>query len=364
MREPDKDFQWSADQTYARNFLQFWRTDWPRGRQVCAMAGYAGTGKTTVVADLISLFKGCAVCAPTGKAAAVLREKGCPDACTIHSLIYDAERDTNNKVRFVRRRNIAASTVVIDEASMVDRKVFGDVCSFGVPVLCVGDHGQLEPIGDNPNLMRNPDVRLEKIHRQAESSPIIRLATAFRQGRQVPYWRDPQERCAIVPRRDFSQHVMSGAQIICGFNKTRHAVNAQIRKERGWSSEITPCAGERIICLMNNAHYGIFNGQQAVVLDNTHVGGRCVDLFVRLDDGTETSIPCLREQFGTDKKLEYHVDKRATYWDYAYAITAHKSQGSEFDSVLVLEEISQNWCPQRWRYTVSTRAKSKLIYCK
>lgn len=355
-----RDFELSPEQTYAKNFLNFWRSDWPRGRQVCALAGFAGTGKTTIISDLLELFPNTAVCAPTGKAANVLRQKGCEKASTIHSLIYNCDK-TNGKCIFRKRQDLGnIQTVIVDEGSMVDSKAHADLCSFGIPVLYVGDHGQLEPVGDNPQLMQRPNCKLEKIHRQAENNPIIRLSRAFREGRPVPFWRDEQGRCAIVPAREFPKHILSGAQIIVGTNRTRHSINAQIRKHHGYIR--VPAPGEKVICLQNNSQYQIFNGQQAIVVDTNGSSSRHVDVLLKLDDERELQVTCLRDQFGANK-LENYTGKAALL-DYGYAITAHKAQGSEYDSVLALEEIAGSWDRRRWAYTVCTRARNKLIWCR
>ena len=78
---------------------------------------------------------------------------------------------------------------------------FHDLLSFGLPVLFVGDHGQLEPIGTSAGLMADPHVRLETIHRQARGNPILRLATALREGRPTPYWDDPRGRLRVLGGR-------------------------------------------------------------------------------------------------------------------------------------------------------------------
>lgn len=73
-------------------------------------------------------------------------------------------------------------------------------------------------------------------------------------------------------------------------------------------------------------------------------------------------LPCLREQFGQQPIKEFRSQKVALM-DYGYCLTAHKAQGSEWNEVLVLEEIGRTWDPRRWRYTVATRAKERLVYC-
>jgi exodeoxyribonuclease-5 len=349
----------STDQEAALDAVLRWR-DQARGEdQYFTLGGYAGTGKTTLVSHLVNLWPGVACVALCGKAAHVLRTKGAP-AQTVHSLIYVPYK-TPRGVLFRKRKYLEGVwTIVVDEASMIDHLLFRDLLSFRVPVLFVGDHGQLEPIGTNPGLMKDPDVRLERIHRQALGNPILRLAAAFREGRPTPAWDDPKGRLRMAGRGDFWQLVSPHVQMICGFNRTRHRVNARVREMLGFGQLVEP--GDKLICLKNNRTWGIFNGQQVVVVDVVVELGRTMDLMVQADDGRSFTLPVLREQFGRDPIQDFR-SKEVALMDYGYCLTAHKAQGAEWDKVLVLEEIDRRWDDRRWRYTVATRAKERLVYC-
>lgn len=352
---------WSPDQLRAIDDICCWRDNWSYGDHPLTLGGYAGTGKTTLIAHLVNIWKGVAVGALAGKAANVLRSKGVP-ATTIHGLIYVPEVGDDGKTRYTKRQKLdGVETIIIDEASMVDHWIHEDLLSFGLPILYVGDHGQLEPIGRNPQLMMTPKVRLEQIHRQAADNPILRLATAFREGRDVPYWQDRQGRLKIARRNEFEQHLYSGAQIICGYNKTRHRINKSIRERNGCDSQ-TPEPSERIIFLKNNKTLGLFNGQQATVRKQLHGNDYAVELEVETDEGEVLCVPCLTEQFGEDP-IQDHRDQNVALADFAYCVTCHKMQGSESQSVVVLEEIARGWDQKRWRYTAVTRARERLIYC-
>jgi exodeoxyribonuclease-5 len=209
--------------------------------------------------------------------------------------------------------------------------------------------------------MADPMLRLEEIHRQARNNPILRLATAFREGRIVPAaWQDKRGSEKLLGRRDFYQLISPHCQIICGFNETRHAVNARVREKMGVSSKLI-FPGETLICLKNNKTFNIFNGQQVTVLDVVREGPWVIELEVETDDRIFT-LPVLREQFGTETFKDFK-QKGVALMDYGYCLTAHKAQGSEWDEVLVLEEIKNSRNPKRWRYMVATRAKKRLIYC-
>lgn len=329
------------------------------------------TGKTTIITSLLRFWKNVSVVAPTGKAVNRLKQVGIEGATTIHGLMYRPWEDAEGKTHFSKQPSIkAVDTLICDEASMVNQYVFNDILSYSKPILFVGDHGQLEPIGENPNLMKDPDVRLEKIHRQAESNPIIRLAAAWREGREQQVfaaiekkgrWSDAEGKCVVTSRRDFDGYARSGMQLICGFNSTRHRLNNLVRQHRDFGGP-TPQTGEKLICLQNNKQFGIFNGQQATVIEAWRPRDGRIDLELELDDGTLITAPCLVGQFGANS-IKDHKDRGVALFDFAYCITAHKSQGSEWPGVVVLEEIMGSWNPRRWRYTTTTRASEQLVYC-
>jgi len=357
------DMDWSAEQLAVLDRIAGWRRK--RFPPFLTLGGFAGTGKSTVVAYLAETWGAdAAVCAFTGKAASVLRQKGVSRASTLHSLMYVPVEDAYGKLRFCKRPFIDAQVIIVDEASMVSRKLHNDLLSFIVPILYAGDHGQLEPFEtDGFHLMANPELRLEKIHRQAEDNPILRLATAFREGRHGTVfeavrngWKDRTGRLRF--ERLSNRGCLDG-QVICGFNKRRHAINKLIRERRRIRGNL-PVVNETLLCLQNNQDWGIYNGQQVTVL---HVGtmSRFLELTVLTEDGRTITLPCLPEQFGRNK-LD-HKDRKIALFDFGYCLTAHKAQGSEWDDVTVIEEICDKWDARRWRYTAATRARNKLVYC-
>ena len=333
------------------------------------LGGYAGTGKTSVIRHLVKHWRGVAVAALCGKAVNVLRCKGVKNAQTIHSLIYEHIPNTDPP-EFARRDQLATESgrrvrkLIIDEASMVDEVMRDDLLSYNVPILFVGDHGQLEPIGRESWLMQNPDVVLNTIHRQAQDSPIIRLATALREGREVPYWESKLGDVRIVEKNRFWELLRPNMTAICAFNRTRHKINAECRKMLGRTSQY-PVEGDKLVCLKNNREFQIFNGQLATCLDaKLSENGRDMTLKARLDDDRVVEMPCAPWQFGQDATEGMHRMPWLTFWDWGNALTCHRAQGSEMDDVIVLEERSPLWNMRRWAYTASTRARMTLIYCK
>lgn len=364
-KQPEITF--SEDQTRALDAIDAWlKTKATR----LTLGGYAGTGKTTLIREVIRRVKGKAsVCAFTGKAAFVLTTKGVP-ATTMHSLIYDPVRVCQKckleedhcqcrrpkvALEFRRVHALQHRLVIVDEASMVNRGLLEDLESFDVQVLYVGDHGQLEPVGDDPGLMRNPEIRLEQIHRQAAGSPIIQFAHHVREGNAPQSFGSVAEVIGSAPN-DLERFDV----ILCGYNKTRCSVNAHVRERLGHTGSL-PKVGERVICLRNHREYGIFNGMQATV---TKIKNDEFETWLSVKDDIGTDYPNMQidpSQFGEEKTLR-DSNYRLALWDFGYCLTAHKSQGSEWDDVLVLEQVAPMWSGERWRYTAATRAAKRLTY--
>ena len=377
----------SADQITALAAVEQWLRD--PSRQTLTLGGYAGTGKTTVIAELLRRTPGAAVCAFTGKAAQVLRTKGVEGAQTLHRLIYqpgtvckncDRWLDTcradnfqradegrkdlcpqeEKAVRFRRVPLLEYGLVIVDEASMLNGRLMRDLESFNVNVLYVGDHGQLEPIGDDPGLMRDPEVRLEQIHRQAEGSEVIRFAHHLRKCGEPGDWRPGG---SVQLARGVPHDIASFDAVLCGFNKTRVAVNRRIRRLRGFTGDL-PERGERVICLRNDHERGLFNGLLATVTRVEEDADEDLWLDLVDDVGNEFSrIRALRAQFHEEKPLKNADRDGPALFDFGYCLTVHKSQGSEWGKVAVLEQIGSSWNAARWRYTAATRASRELVWC-
>ena len=332
---------------------------------VVTLGGFGGTGKSTLVAQLIKRLPSFAVCAYTGKAANVLRRKGIAGASTIHSLIYKPVDLGDGDVHFELRgeEEMTCCGFIVDEASMVSREVDRDLQSFGMPIIYVGDHGQLEPIsaaGTEPfNLMSSPHVTLETIHRNA--GPIAWFAEHLRRGGSAMGWRQPdgtEDVVDVLRAQDMHKVDIAGAdQIVCAYNKTRCEINAAVRECLGLPTG-TPSVGDRVICLQNDRELGLFNGMQGRItaIDPK----RRLLSFADEDDRPHTSIRYSPEAFGAER-----TPKRASGiipFDWAYCVTCHKMQGSEADDVLVLEQTCAAWDMRRWCYTAASRAKRRLTW--
>ncbi|MBF0094315.1 MAG: AAA family ATPase [Alphaproteobacteria bacterium] len=206
------------------------------------LAGYAGTGKSTLTEIAIGEIKDrfgikkVRTGAYTGKAAHVLRKKGAENARTIHSMTYRLIEDTGQP-KFELDPHGAAGTadlIVLDECSMIDEAMANDLRSFGKKILVLGDPGQLLPVkGLGAFTSRQPDVFLTEIHRQAADSPILRLATMARMGK-MPSLGDYGSGVRVVPYdADAGQWVYDrDTQVICGLNRVRWTLTQRIRAQR------------------------------------------------------------------------------------------------------------------------------------
>lgn len=330
--------------------------------QYVRVGGYAGVGKTTVIRIIEEALRrknrSFAICAYTGKATNVLRRKRM-HADTIHGTIYKPQKDHKGNVYWtlMSRWDLADKRVdgfIVDEASMVSREIHDDLVSFGLPIIYVGDHGQLEAIGTKFNLMENPDFRLEKIHRNA--GEIAYFAEHLRKGGEA--WNFPcKQKVQLVQESAIQpKHLSSVDQVICAFNRTRVELNAQVREFRRIKYTYV-AVGEKIVCLRNNKHQGLFNGLQGIVtkiLPN--------DCFDFISDGKEfNNIQYHLEQFGQETN-NFEFSDTANPFDYGYAQTAHKCQGDQFGSVIAYEQHCDKWDHARWAYTVASRAMESLIW--
>lgn len=330
------------------------------GRPLTTMGGYAGTGKTIVLSYLQEELKGFSPCAFTGKAADILRRKGVTSAQTIHSLIYRPVEEKYG-TRWVRRsRNeLALEGFIIDEASMVSEQMFDDLSSFKLPIIAIGDHGQLPPVASGSfNLMKEPDVKLEKIHRNA--GPIAKFAEHLRNGGEAYDW--PQsDQVRIIHRDDVTDAMLLGVdQIIVAMNSTRVNLNKKVRKLKGRTGDV-PCKEDRIICLRNDRAAGTFNGQQGAVLE---VAPSRREMSFVPDYGEITRVHYHADAWNAPKSIPYEkgAPGQNIPFDFAYAITAHKAQGDEFPAVLVYEERCPMWEHRRWTYTAASRARESIIW--
>jgi len=329
--------------------------------------GYAGTGKTTLARHLAAHIDGeVKFAAFTGKAALVMRAKGCQGASTIHSLIYRARESGEEVPDFVLWDEAPASDaklIIIDECSMVDADLGRDLMSFGVPVLVLGDPAQLPPIqGGGYFTEAEPDAMLTEVHRQAFDNPIVRLSMQVRDGERLSPgdFGDTQ-----VVRRDEldPQRVLDAEQVLVGRNATRRAYNQRMRERRGFESAM-PEAGDKLVCLRNNRKKGLFNGSLWSVKQAPTTRKQILKMRLLPEDfGSRTVAVSVRPECftGAIEQLDWSMRKRYDEFDFGYVLTVHKSQGSQWDDVVLFDEsFAFPDSRERWLYTGITRAAKKL----
>jgi exodeoxyribonuclease-5 len=362
--------EWSREQAEAIDQVGRWLKQGEP--QVFRLFGYAGVGKTTLARHIAEGARGeTAFAAFTGKAALVMRSKGCAGATTIHALIYRASEGAEGAPNFTLNADGPASKaglIVIDECSMVDTELARDLLSFGKPILVLGDPFQLPPIKGGGFFTEGaPDVMLTQIHRQAQDNPIIRLSEVVRSGGDLSEGVYGETR--IIPRVSLdSAQVLGADQVLVGVNRTRRAYNQRMRDLKGFQEPL-PVAGDRLVCLRNDRTKGLINGGLWRVETLGGVKKDFVKMTLRSEDEGARStvkVSVLKAFFeGTEGELGFSLRRESDEFDYGYALTVHKAQGSQWDDVMLFDEsFAFREHRARWLYTGLTRAARKLTVVK
>lgn len=365
--------------------------EWYRGfrdrthrKRIHFLSGYAGTGKTHCANIIAKLCVGNAdrvqYIAPTGKAASRLRQKGCLNAKTMHQFIYrvvGTTLDEEEQPIFVAKESLDDKPllIVLDEACMVGGWDVDNLMALNIPILALGDVGQVRPVGQTPYFTKEKmDSLLEKIERQGAESNIIRASFFIRNGGRLPprEYDDVKVRIGRPKMADIKAHCGEDAVMICAYNSTRQRLNALARAAMGFSA-ITPVIGEKVVCTFNQHETGVMNGEQGIVLGyeplsvdegNKEENEGLMWLRIKsLTYGTEQKVffnpLCFTEEDEDIKKMYY---KKKGGYDFGWALTIHKSQGSEWDNVLVMEETLPNSPYAELMYTAVTRAAKTLLF--
>ncbi len=346
---------------------------------VFRLFGYAGTGKTTLAKHFAENVDGEVLFAAfTGKAAQVLRSRGATNARTIHSLIYrprgeEAVEDeetgkTSVSPMFSINRQSPlskAALIVIDECSMVDEQLGKDLMSFGTPILVLGDPGQLPPVsGGGFFTEQEPDYLLTDIHRQARDNPIIQLAMQVREGREIMH--GDYGTAQVISRNDVNQTlVLEADQVLVGTNKTRRRYNQRLRELKGFNQPY-PQSGDKLVCLRNDPTKGLLNGSLWQVMSSSRETVKPgINLMIRPEDDDmnrgASKIKLLKQAFEEEGEIPWTTRKRYDEFDFGYALTVHKAQGSQWNNVVLFDE---SWAfrdsRERWLYTAITRAAETI----
>ena len=363
------------------------------------IAGYAGTGKSTLVKFIIEALdvdhgKVC-YATFTGKAAQVLAKKGNKNAMTLHKLLFDSIPRKGGGFMRIPKKTLEYTVVVVDEISMAPKSIIDKLFQHNVYVICLGDPFQLPPIDkeEDNHLLDHPHIFLDEIMRQAEESEIIRLTMGIRDQKPLNFAKGNEVQ--ILPYSELCDGMLNWAdQVLVATNLQRHNMNDFMRQMRGFGPD--PCDGDKVICLRNywdswnydngdplvNGTIGtIHNPRKDIIRVPYYAYNKGVIHTLQADFTTDVD-----EHFGEvsmDPKImlggESELEWRDKYrlgqlknrigdvipkeFTYGYAITCHKAQGSEWDKVLVIEEKFpfQKIDHARWLYTAATRAAEKLV---
>ena len=366
------------------------------------IAGYAGTGKSTLVRVLIQALADIGIdpeqdvcyCAYTGKACQVLSKMGNKPTSTLHRLMFEYRPKITGGFIRIPRPVIDYRIIVVDECSMLPQEFVDMLLSYPVFVIFLGDPFQLPPIEkDKGNyLLNNPHVFLSEIMRQENGNDIIDLTMKIREGKYIEPFNGTNAK--VFRKAELTTGMLEWADIVlCATNARRISLNNQMRELKGFIGP--PQSGEKVICLQNNWERFSENNMEPLVnglvghIDNVYTSFNPMPQFIHgnvdsIDTVVGKFVSETGEEFGEltldrkqfekgeetlDWKTKYKLGKSKykylipEQFAYGYAITCHKSQGSQWDNVLVIEEGFPRETEEhaRWLYTACTRSSSKLV---
>lgn len=306
---------------------------------------------------------------------------------TAHRLLYKSHQKPDGTFIHIPKTSISGyDMIVVDEVSMLPKPMWDLLLTHDIYVIACGDPCQLPPIGEENGVLEQAHIFLDEIMRQAEESEIIRLSADIRARKAIKPFKGSQ--INVVHKRDFNEGMMLWAdQILCGKNNTRYQLNDYYRQLK-WNTPFlstAPIVGDKIICLKNNwdkiteVGDALVNGTIGTLTNlstfpNEYLGTKAI---IRFKPETYDEKDSRDQEFHkllidwklitthepTINKDNFHMFPRMLQlesFDYGYVITCHKSQGSEYDKVLVIEEMLKSTDHARWLYTACTRAAQKL----
>lgn len=365
-------------------------------KQTYEISGSPGTGKTSIVRYFIEYIglniRDVAFVCYMGKAAMQLARNGLP-ARTIHSLIYTYEKVLdigedgkiktyeNGKPKYTFRFTLKDSLpdriklIVVDEASMVNKDIVEDILSFDLPVIALGDLNQLPPVFGNPVFLKNPDYRLTQIMRQAEGDPIIWLSQRILHNEKLQI--GVYGKSSVIPRSNINEFVLKKADVVLtATNKLRHQINKLFREDILNIKKLDMVnEGEKIVCVKNdwqrciNNEIYLMNGIYGTVdyVDIESFNGKKILIDFKPDflNKKFKNVPLDYKRIMADPTKEYEADPfnwTKDQFEFAYAMTTHKMQGSQAKNVVFLNEPTSfdKDTYRRLVYTAITRAQESI----
>lgn len=369
------------------------------GARYTTISGYAGTGKSTLVKFAIEALdveeSKVAYATFTGKAAEVLRKKGNKGATTLHKLLYDNIPRPGGGYYHRPKQYLEQTIIVVDEVSIVPKTMINLLLGHRVYVIFLGDPFQLPSLNkeDAHDLLDHPHIFLDEVMRQAAESEIIQMTMKIRNREEIPFIKGKEVN--VIPLKEMVDGCYKWAdQILTATNVRRKQVNRFVRQMQGYSG--LPREGERMICLHNYWEDIATNGDALVngttgTIHSISPTSVTIPPFVQTDNHFLRAVNCTfkadEDTFFYDVNMDREliengrkcVDWRTEYklmkaksqigdivpreFDYGYAITCHKSQGSQWKNVLVLEENFPFDKEEhaRWLYTACTRPEERLL---
>lgn len=364
------------------------------------ISGYAGSGKTTLVKFIISALaqdgidpeKDVCFSCFTGKAAQVLLKKGNHNVSTLHKLLYESIPKPDGTFFRKKKEHIGYRIIVVDEVSMAPKELMDLLFSHSVFVICLGDPFQLPPVDkDSDNhLLDKPDIFLDEILRQAKESEIIRFSMDVREQKPLPYQTGSD--IMVLKKNELNTGMLMWAdQILVGTNATRVSINNQMREllQRGSRPE----DGDKVICLRNYWD-NIADNEDPLVNGTIGYLKNCFETYFRYPRYIcNKTVQLINAEFISDSNADFgaldmdkqmiltgesSLDWKESYrigknprtknmlpyqFTYGYAITTHKSQGSSWPKILVIEERFpfDKVEHARWLYTAITRSEEKFV---
>ena len=330
-----------------------------------------------IIKELNIPEKYIAYVAYTGRAALVLKNKGCPGATTAHKLLYHTTELPDGTFVHVPKDkpDKPLKLIVVDEISMLEKEMWDLLMKWGVHVICLGDSFQLPPISQDNHILDHPHIFLDEIMRQAQDSEIIRLSMDIRAGKPLSLSKGKD--VWVVPKDTISDRILTTADIVlCGKNAPRYYLNQRIRRNV-WGEQYKdePIEGDKIICLKNYWNKGdLVNGLIGKIANIE----KKEDFFLKTklladfqtDDDAFYDLSMDYQLFTDGKPLVnqdnwkmYPKEIRPLEFSYSYGITIHKAQGGQWDKVVMFDEYlgGGREMHQRLLYTGITRASEKLV---
>ncbi len=361
------------------------------------LTGGPGTGKTTTLKGIIKVFENegleIALAAPTGRAAKRMSELTGKEAKTIHRLL-EVEWDENDRPVFQRnlRNPLDCEALIVDELSMVDTSLFASLLSalpFGCRFIMVGDSDQLPAVGAG-NVLSDligsgllPVVELKEVFRQSLDSLIVTNAHRIVNGEQVIIDKKDSDFFLMERRNAFdtAQTVaelyskrlpvaygyspLTDIQVICpskkgeaGTNNLNKMLQELVNPHENGKNEITVGfkvfrEGDKVMQIKNNYNIGWEKGKDS----GEGIFNGDIGIIEKIDIKNECVIIC----FDDDRRATYMKDQLIEL-ELAYAVTVHKSQGSEFKAVILpIISVIPQLKYRNLLYTAVTRAKEKLV---